>query len=64
MARLPSGDLFTWIAALVLSAGTTVIAWAAGARLGVALSLGVVVLAVVVLARLAFESVSETKSRT
>lgn len=62
MGRLPSGDLFTWAAALVLAAAGTLVAWAAGARLGAALTLGVIVLTVVVLARLAFESASRAKS--
>lgn len=64
MDRLPQGDLFTWVLALVAGAAGTLVGLGAGARLGVALTLGVVLLLGVVLARLAFETASGTKSRS
>lgn len=64
MDRLPSGDLFTWVVALVAGAAGTLAALGAGARLGAALTLGVVLLLGIVLARLAIEATSGTKSRS
>lgn len=63
MNRLPAGDAVTWAVALVAAAAGTLVAWGAGARLGAALTLGVVLLVVIVLARLAIESAGGTKSR-
>lgn len=63
MDRLPKGDAVTWVAALAAAAAGTLVAWAAGARLGAALTLGVVLLTVVVSARLAIESSGREKSR-
>lgn len=63
MNRLPAGDVVTWVGALSAAAAGTLVAWVAGARLGSALTLGVVLLVVVVLARLAFESSTGEKSR-
>lgn len=48
-------DLLTWSAGLVLAAVATVIASAAGARLGSALTGGVIVLVATVVAGLAME---------
>jgi len=63
MGRLPAGDVFTWVAAIAAAAAGTLVAWAAGARLGAALTLGVVLLLVIVSARLAIESSGREKSR-
>ena len=45
-------DAIAWALALVLAAAGTLIAWAAGARLGAALTLGAIVLVVVVVVAL------------
>lgn len=48
-------DLVAWAAALVAAAIGTVIARASGARLGTALTVGVILLVAVIVASLAFE---------
>jgi drug/metabolite transporter (DMT)-like permease len=42
-------DAIAWLAAIIVGIIGTVIAWAAGARLGAALTLGVVLVMVIVL---------------
>jgi membrane protein YdbS with pleckstrin-like domain len=48
-------DLVMWSVGLVLAVLATVIAWAAGARLGSALTGGVIVLVIIVVAGLAID---------
>jgi hypothetical protein len=55
--RLPR-DLALWTGAILLAAVATTIAWAAGARLGAALTLGVAVIIAVGLGSLIREAVS------
>lgn len=58
MVELPGPtrrDRLMWAAGLALAAGGTVIAWAAGARLGSALTLGVGLLALSVVGGLALQ---------
>ncbi len=60
MTHGPS-DRIIWLVAAVLGAGSTAISWAAGARLGAALTLGVILVIVTTLAGLSWSAQSATQ---
>ena len=56
-------DAIAWAAAVVLAALGTLIAWAAGARLGAALTLGAIILVAVIVAALLVDARSHRDTR-
>ena len=54
-------DRTIWLVAFVLGVGSTAVSWAAGARLGAALTLGVILVIVTTLAGLSWSARSSTE---
>jgi drug/metabolite transporter (DMT)-like permease len=49
-------DAVAWLAAIIVGIASTAIAWAVGARLGAALTLGVILMMVIVMAAMLIDA--------